>query len=375
MSNAESEHWRPQYIPLAAVEEYKSASLNKDPLLYPGTRPEDSYVTDGANVYGLHVIREGAEVRVALGTPSGETNIDDFLAASNAPSLKDRIPVLAFGANMCPGSLKAKYQKVGRDDALVVPTVYGSLDGYDVVWSGVPGVNGNFTANLYHGPETAGTNVQVGVNFLTREQLLVMHATELNYNLAAIEVTVAGGPMTVYYYTGKDSVLIQDGAPVAVAGVPAENRALHTADTAALLDLLLQPGEELKPLFDAYPDLEHVHAAQEYVEYMRNFKSDGGNTKLDLKQAMLQRLLEIGRAKTVEPDRDTGLASWANPSTLPTYGESLQGIQRHDVYRLPSEELRKDQWNDDASRNKVLKSMAAHLVRTSDGELRFKSGE
>ncbi|MFA5004490.1 MAG: hypothetical protein WC498_04425 [Candidatus Saccharimonadales bacterium] len=375
---------QPSLSPFARVEDFLSASQNNDPNLYPGQRPETSYVTDGTEVFAVNVTIEDDQLSFRVPTETGEVDVDDYLRSKNVPTMEERIPVLAFGANMAPGSLAKKFRKDvmpadgdqaehvdARPDLSIVPTIYGTLPGYDVVWSGGPGVNGNLAAILYRGAETADTRVQVGLNFLTREQLLMMNATELSYNLSTLEVEVAGKQVRALYYAGADSIYLRDGKPIAVQGIPAQERNLSTDTTRHLLDDLLENSELRGRLAQNYPELANITTSSEYHDFVRSLKSQAGSQpRLALKKFVQAALLERGKAKIVEDtSAQQRLVSWANPSTIAAYGQQKRGIQYNAVYRLPSQELPKEAWQNAAARDKVLRGVGVHLTRTALPEL------
>lgn len=349
------------------VTEYLSAAQNKDPMLYPGQRPEQSYITDGSLVYSLEV-QDTDELSFKMTTAQGEEmNVNDFLKGHNAPTLEDRIPVLGFGANMSPGSLASKFAKVDREDALVIPTAYTTLKDHDVVWSGGPGMNGNFIAVLYDGPEVKDTEVQVGVNFLTREQLLVMNASEMAYQLAWADVSIEGHPVRAYYYVGQDQIYIKDGLPVAIESVPAKSRALTESTTAALLEDVIENTSVIETVSEAFPGLADVTTTQEYVDLATELRAE--KRALLLKKAVHKVIADEGNARQVEPEGFANrMESWANPSTLPTLGDQQLGFFHHPVYRLPTQEL--GEWKDTAARDRLLNSITTHLVRHSSGNLK-----
>ncbi len=350
-----------QFVPEARVTDYLSASQNNDPMLYPGQRPESSYVTDGSYVYELLVKNDDGNLAFTMRAEAGkEVPANEFLAAAGVPGMEDRIPTLAFGANMSPGSLASKFKKVGRPDALVIPTVYAELQGHDIVWSGGPGANGNFIAILYAGEETRETKVQVGINFLTREQLLVLHATELAYQFSSVSVDVAGVPIRSYYYAGQDNVYAENGHPVAIESIPAHDRNLRSASTATLLDEILQDETLKAALSEAHSELTGADR-HGYLAYVEKLKATAG-TRLALKKLVHTQLLAQDKSRTVQiPGAIENQVSWANPSTIPTYGEQREGIREHDLYRLPSQEI--PQWNDAEARRKVLNSFGTHFRR------------
>lgn len=281
------------------VKSFLSASQDKDPMLYPGERPEQSYLTDGVYVYNL-AVRESEKLEFSTTNSAGEAvNLNELLAEKGAPLLEDRIPVLGFGANMSPGSLASKFAKIGREDALCVPTAYTTLKGHDVVWSGGPGMNGDFIAVLYDGPEVEETEVQVGVNFLTREQLLVMNATEMAYQLAWADVDIEGHPVRAYYYVGQDQIYIKDGLPVAIDSVPATGRVIEESSTRDLLEEVVSNKEIIESVSQIFPEVSHVQNVEDYLSVVGQFKLE--KRSLKLKKAMHEAIAADEYAKKVQP--------------------------------------------------------------------------
>lgn len=348
------------------VETFRSASQDKDPLLYPGERPRGSFVTDGAVVTSLYARREDeGGLRFSIAAPGGVAELNDYLAVHGAAPIEDRVPVLAYGANMSPGSLRTKFDKVGRPDALIVPTVYAELPGHDVVWSAGPGMLGNFIASLYSGPETVDSSVQVGVSFLTREQLLVLHATELAYDLHRVETEIDGVNLPAYYYAGRDEIYVEDGAPVAIESVPAKGRSLTAGSTSDMLERLLRNNSVMQQVRDRQPGFpEGSIEPRGYVEYVKSLRKNPENPtpRGDFKK-LIHATLEANGLSRTTASPDDEVMSWANPSTLPTYGEWLQGADHSHIYVLPTSELPKDAWPDPEARAKVLRGVSEHFAR------------
>lgn len=358
--------------PIASVTDFLSASQNNDPLLYPGQRPESSYLTDGRGIYNIETQITEEGLQFFMTDASGaRMPVDEYLRQAGVPTMDERIPVLAFGANVSPGSLASKFKKVGRDDALIIPTIYASLPGHDVVWSGGPGVRGNLIAILYEGEETKDTSVNVAVNFLTREQLLVMHATELSYDLSSVDVDVrtngaqGGAKIRAYYYCGNDNVYLRDGKPVAVGSINATGRTLPGESTEKLLDELFADPDIMAAVAGKHPELQDA-TARDFVNFVKTLEDPAA--RLTLKREIHAVIADLGKSKKVRPaDARTRLESWANPSTLPTWGEQKQGIWHHDLYVLPSQELR--EWPNAEARRDVLSKVGRHLVLSSGGQL------
>lgn len=349
----------------ARVEDFKSASLNNDPLLYPGERPATSFVTDGELVEKVLVRTDNDQQSFSVESDGQEVPIDQYLAMHGAEPLDERIPVIAYGANLSPGSLKSKFTKIGRPDALVVPTVYAILPGHDVVWSGGPGMLGNFIAILYAGDETKDTAVNVGVNFLTHEQLLVLHATELNYGLSQATVQIDGHDQLAYVYSGKDNVLIDDNHhPIAVEGIGATSRDLKAKSTEDMLKLILDE-ELLSEVAAARPDFPAGEVSpRQYVDFVKRLRKPKGSDATprgDFKQLIHEMLATSGKVLQYTPNEQH--FSWANPSTLASYGQMKRGILKNNIYRLPEMELDPDKWPDAEARRKVLGALSTHFHR------------
>lgn len=348
--------------PIGSVDSYPSASLHDNPLLYPGVRPGTSFLVDDELVFAVDVRAKEGALDYSIVSPDGtRAAIDEYLAVRGVACLESRIPILAYGANMCPASLKSKFTKIGRPDGLIVPTIYAQLKGHDIVWSGGPGANGNFIANLYTGPETLETTVTIGINFLTQEQLLVMHATEMSYDLTTIEVTVEGVNIKALVYAGIDDILIRDGKPVAVDATNAIGRGLESTDTESLLLEMLSDKEIAEDLvkLGGVPAGTNVDM---YIQQVRKLAHISGG-KLARKKAIHTVFRYYNRSRSYQLIRsEAAMQSWANPSTIPTYGEQLEGTAHNSIYLLPSQVLDKDKW-DPERREKVLSSMGTHLMR------------
>lgn len=349
------------------VTDFLSSTQDNDPMLYPGQRPEQSYVTDGSLVYSLEV-QDTERLAFTMTTAAGEVkDMNDFLREKGASLLEDRIPVLGFGANMSPGSLASKFTKVGREDAFVIPTAYTTLKDHDVVWSGGPGMYGNFIAVLYNGQEVKDTEVQVGVNFLTREQLLVMNATEMAYQLAHVDVSIEGHLVRAYYYVGQDQIYIKDGLPVAVDSIPVSGRVIEEGNTRQLLEEVIRNKDIVSKVSESFPAIASVETVDEYLALVAILKRE--KRSLKLKKAIHEAIDAQGLARQVEPEDFAGrIESWANPSVLPTLGDQELGLFHHPIHRLPTQELGK--WEDTEARGRLLRSITGHLIRHSKGNLK-----
>lgn len=359
-----------RFMPDKPVADFPSASYHQNPLLYPGKRPEGSYLTDGQGVYYIEtqVTEEGLQFFMR-GVAGELVPVDEFLRQAGVPTMDERIPVLAFGANVNPASLASKFKKAERPDgsnnALIVPTIYASLPGHDVVWSGGPGVNGNFIAILYRGEETKDTTVEVAINFLTPEQVLIMHGTELSYNLSSVDVYVNGEKVRAYYYHGNDNIYLRDGKPVAIESIKATDRTLPADSTTNLVtEMLADPGI-VEVIRDQYPEFTGG-SAHEFVNLAMSLKGVRG-AGVALKRAIHDAIAKRGKSRgALLDDAQVRFESWANVSTLATWGDQKRGVPGHDLLVLPSQVIPPGLWKDKAARFKVVSgAITEHLIRST----------
>lgn len=201
------------------VSEYQPVGTPADVLLsYPFARPDTSFVTNGEKVHQL------------------PDNYEQFCSATNAflaeqglPLLEDRIPVVAYGANVNPRRFQEKMLKFdtqetnlsARADIQTVPMISAKIKGSQVVWHGRTGQAGSVFAELLKDDTTKDMEADCFVQFLTPVQLAMMHTTEGDtYHMVktAVEAGDAGQQISAFAYVAGSSFTLQkDGEPVAVA--------------------------------------------------------------------------------------------------------------------------------------------------------------
>lgn len=151
---------------------------------------------------------------------------------------KGRTPVLAVGSNQAPAQLTRKF---GLDPDAVIPVQRCALKDFDVVYSAHIAAYGAVPAMLQSAP---GATVTLFVNWLSDDQLPVMHATELgaqNYHygrLDGIDLTLEdGGGMleSVHGYISRRGHVFHENNAVALARVPATGRQWAAMTTAEML--------------------------------------------------------------------------------------------------------------------------------------------
>jgi hypothetical protein len=154
-----------------------------------------------------------------------------------------RHPIVAIGSNAAPRTLAAKFAHL---DDRTVPVSTGWLHGIDVGAAATPTIYGVLPATPFASP---GTAVRAALLWLTPSQVTQLTWSELTYRLGRLErarfeadgLTVDG----VFAYASRFGTLHLDGAPVALAAIPARGRRAPARTQQELLDavarLLLGP--------------------------------------------------------------------------------------------------------------------------------------
>ncbi|HEX5989735.1 MAG TPA: hypothetical protein VFY75_05950 [Solirubrobacterales bacterium] len=158
-------------------------------------------------------------------TPEGSYLYLDGAAAElppEGPDLADRSQLLSYGANAAPETLA---RKLARLPGLEMPVMRFELEGFDVAYSAHVSPYGAVPATLVENP---GTVAPVFLLHPTAEQLVLLTATELNYDLVEVEGIAA--------YRSKHGCLQLDGSAVALAAVRSAGRVLPELDQPAVLD-------------------------------------------------------------------------------------------------------------------------------------------
>jgi hypothetical protein len=148
---------------------YEPAHL-EHALGYPWARPPGSYV-----------LRDG-DVQ-----PAGA--VDRGLVAA---FVRDRHPIVAFGANGAPSRLAAKLAHLPDAADRTVLVLTGDLHGVDVCAQAVPNIFGTLPAALVASPPTA---VRAAVLWLTPAQVTQLTWTEVGYRLGRLTAR-ASSPIT-----------------------------------------------------------------------------------------------------------------------------------------------------------------------------------
>lgn len=138
------------------------------------------------------------------------------------PDLTDRSPLLAYGANASPQALGRKLTPL---PGVEMPVLKFELEEFDVVYSAHVSPYGAVPATLVESP---GTTAPVFLLQPTAEQLTLLTATELNYDL--VEIRGMGA------YRSKHGPLSLDGTALALAAVRSAGRAFPELDEPGVLE-------------------------------------------------------------------------------------------------------------------------------------------
>ncbi|MGN6258808.1 MAG: hypothetical protein ACTHN3_13855 [Solirubrobacterales bacterium] len=185
----------------------ETAAILARALAYPYATPERSYL-----------FRDGAATELP----------EDF-------DLGDRAPLLAYGANAAPEALAYKLAALPGEE---MPVLRAELEGFDVVYSAHVSPYGAVPATLR---ESAGTTAPVFVVFPNPEQLALLTAYELNYDLVALSgvaCRLEDGTVVeeLSAYRSIHGCLSLEGSEVALAAVRASSRTLPELDQPAVLE-------------------------------------------------------------------------------------------------------------------------------------------
>jgi len=106
-------------------------SPKKIPTSYPGKRPNFSFLYYDDVIFPVRLIKGKKLESSSVIASKKEINIDDHLSKLKAASIKDRFAIIAYGSNVNPAQLSAKFQREKNP----VPLIKGELHDHDIVYS------------------------------------------------------------------------------------------------------------------------------------------------------------------------------------------------------------------------------------------------
>ena len=177
-------------------------------------------------------------------------SLNQLMQESGLPSIEDRFPVIAYGANRNPATLDIKlknydYKCKGMKNA--IPMLRATLKHADVVASGIHG-QGYFYADLLLGSEySENCEVEVWVCLLDKDQVRVMNDSEgLKhglYSMAWLEdivLTDSDESIRALAYVSNSPMLFINNQPVALSQVRAQNRQVQEMQTVEIIEMVLE---------------------------------------------------------------------------------------------------------------------------------------
>lgn len=211
---------------------------------YPYARLAGAYLFhDGAASLYRRLPTDGdwLATDLPLGDGWSPTRTVGAVAAAGAPvsPMAARRPVIGYGANAAPEALVRKFAPDVFEGRAVFPVVPARLHDFDIVWMAWLGGLGAPPATIAWSP---GTTVEVWVGWLDAAQQARMDATEglgrgyVTGRLEGIDLELADGTRldAAWIYVGLPGAYAPDGAPLAVARVPAAGRRFAALSPAAV---------------------------------------------------------------------------------------------------------------------------------------------
>jgi hypothetical protein len=218
------------------------AALVERAIGYPWARPPGSYLLTDADVELLADLNAAERRRV----------LDRFVADAGG-----RSPLLAIGSNAAPDTLERKFAHFPDQDDRAVLALTGRLHDFDVGAAAQPTLYGSMPATLFPSP---GTEVCATVLWVTPNQFTQLAWSELTYRLGGLRTRFEtddgdAGFDEVLVFVSRFGAFCVEGAPVAMAAVPADGRTAEAFTQKQLLDaaavLAIGPGARAEALVRA----------------------------------------------------------------------------------------------------------------------------
>jgi len=180
---------------------------------YPWERPAGSYLLTDREVEPLAEHDEPARERI----------IERFSAGGRD---RVRVPLLAIGSNAAPDTLRRKFAHFPDVADRTVLVVTGRLHEFDVGFAAQPALYGAMPATIFASP---GTAVTAALLWVTPAQLTQLTWSELSYQLGRLRTRFTVDDADEHFdqvlvFVSRWGAFCLDGAPAALAAVPAESR-------------------------------------------------------------------------------------------------------------------------------------------------------
>jgi hypothetical protein len=241
-------------------------------LGYPWERPPASFVLRDGDVALLDDLDTGAR----------DATIRTYT--------EGRHPIVSYGGNAAPSWLERKFAHFEDAADRTVLVLGGRLQDFDVGPAAALAPVGYMPATLFASP---GTEVRASVVWATAAQVTQLTWSEVPYRLVRLDdarFVVDGAEAeidTVFAYLHRLGVFCVDGAPVALAAVPAANRTARALTQPELLDIaaamVLGEGARAGDLVHAiFDDMAAVVARSATTVWPRGRQMESGWTRFPL---------------------------------------------------------------------------------------------
>lgn len=190
---------------------------------YPWERPGGSYLlTDG---------------EVELLAEHDERERERVIERFSAPAA-GRVPLVAIGSNAAPGALRRKFAHFPAVADRTVLVVTGGLHEFDVGFAAQPALYGAMPATIFPSP---GTAVTAALLWVTPAQFTQLTWSELSYRLGRLRTRFVVDDADeqfdeVLVFVSRWGAFCVDGAPVALAAIPAQRRSATALTQEQALD-------------------------------------------------------------------------------------------------------------------------------------------
>lgn len=277
-----------------SVEAWKAA--RRFPAVYPGDRPEQSYLLVDDRVLPVAWEDRGdIGSAVYLDDNGGREPVNRLLQSRGLPLLEERYPVLSYGANRNPGTIKLKmdnYRYQSPGSGLVIPTFKGILSSADVVACSVTGQGYLYADLLLDTAAVRHTIVEAWLNLLDRDQLRAMNDSEElgpgTYRLGiypGYTITGLDYSLRPLGYAGSSPVFISPllNSAVAFATVAAGGRTLPAMTPVAMMRHLIDCFDlegEIRRTMGLHDDEETAVAMMKYLNGQWWYQFNSGDAPL-----------------------------------------------------------------------------------------------
>jgi hypothetical protein len=201
-----------------------SEELYERALGYPWARPAESFLLSGEQVQAFDEVAPDVREEVLSSLAAGEVQ---------------RYPLLSFGSNGSPETLKLKFGQLPEQDRRVLVTS-GDLYDFDVGAAAMPTFYGSLPGTIFPSP---GTAVRASLLWVTTTQLVVLTWSEISYRFGRLEGVrfepdKADAPAVegVFAFASRWGAHCVDGEVVAMQAVPASGRVAPALTQEQLLD-------------------------------------------------------------------------------------------------------------------------------------------